>query len=114
MLADAAGEIAQVQAQLVERKAEREDVLEHVVRQFPGQTLAPQRGDFRGVAVERGFDLLERRRTLTRGERGAARAQIVGDRLAHAREVWCKPCREYSGQRRDGGPPDDDEIVAQP
>ena len=66
MLADAAGEIAQVQAQLVERKAEREDVLDRVVRQFPCQTLAPQRSDFRGVAVERGFDLLERRRSLTR------------------------------------------------
>src|SRR5262249_34533223 len=66
-LGKAAGEVTQMQVQLIERKAEREDALHRLVRQFPRQPLASQRGDFGGVAVERGFDVVERRRFLTRG-----------------------------------------------
>ena len=61
-----------MQVQLVERKADGEDALHRVVRQFARQALASQRGDFRGVAVERGFDVVKRRRTLARGQCGGA------------------------------------------
>ena len=38
-----------MQVQLIERKADGEDAVHRVVRQFASQALASQRGDFRGA-----------------------------------------------------------------
>src|SRR5262249_37068174 len=58
-LAHAAGEIAQMQAQLIERKAEGEDALQLGVGQLPRHAFAAKRRELSGKALARGVGGLE-------------------------------------------------------
>src|SRR5262245_29717089 len=68
----AAGEIAQMQAQLIERKADRENAFQLFVRQLPHRTFTAQRREFGGIALEHGFGRLQGGWRLPRQQRGGA------------------------------------------
>ena len=61
-----------MEAQLIERKAEREDALQHLIRQLSRRAFAAQRRELGGVALERRLGRLQRGRRLPRRQRGGA------------------------------------------
>src|SRR4029077_1424288 len=79
--ADHAVHLADMLAHLLEHEAEREKPLRRLARRAADQAVTPHRVEFLGVGLERGLDLVKRRRRFALAQRGGAGAQeIAGGR----------------------------------
>jgi len=63
--------------QLLERKAEREEMFQGIAGHGPHQAFATNRGNLRMIGVERRVRGIERRRDLSPDEGGGAAAQVT-------------------------------------
>src|SRR5258708_2495671 len=107
-------EIPEMLAQLLERKAEREQVLQRIARQGTRETFATNGRDLRGVALEGLVGGIQRRRCGARDEGRGAAAQVVVCGRDQAGERWPQARVQILRQRHHRRASDDHEGVAQP
>src|ERR1700677_2276729 len=71
-------EIFEIVVHLLKGKSKGEEAFCRVAGQTSRQTIVTERGDLGGIGSKRRFNGIERRRPLTRPQRGGARTQVIG------------------------------------
>ena len=90
-------EILEVVVNLLKREPEREEAFIRVAGKISRETLATERGNFRGIGIKSRFHVVERRRLPTGLQRGPACAQVIGEGRADTRQRRFDPRPDVSG-----------------